>query len=707
MVDPQDAPPPPPQRMFTVKAVVAGLVGVVWIAAGAGFVDDTFRTTSYLTSNFFPFGVTAYLLLLVLGWNPLWLTLGKRVLGARAGRLAFGARELALVLAVSLAACWVPTSGLYRYFHRQNVLLWTQSMAASPNWRAPLETLPEKIWPDGLDGRHPDASPERRQQFERVYLGLVSGLGDLSTKGAASLWEWPWEAWLTNLKYWGPFILAFALATLALYLTVHRQWAHHEQLAYPLAKIYGAMIEREDRRVLPPFFREKTFWGALAFAFLFHAWRYASLWWPDLFPALQTGWTFNTWSLFADTHRSGAPSFNSGNLTFAVIGIAYFLSTEVGLTLGVAQFLLAIVCTQFYLGVGRPMMVEEMDGMRFGGYFAYALILLYAGRTWYWRIVKKAFGAGRPDEVDHDSVWAARMFVASFAAAWGVLAIMDMDWVLAGLYLTFLFGGLLVFTRLICETGLPFMQMGSLFVPFLRLMGYPAAGVRGSLYVGHLQQILSSDTREALQPYLATGLYAGERVGARPMRMAWAVGGALVVALAVGFWMRGHGYYRNGSATDIHANAVVPRSVMAEPLRITQRVRMGAQSEREPEGLARLAAIWPESGTFTPVAVGAVATASMAALRFRFTWFLLHPLLLLVWGTYPMWMTAHCFLIGWVVKNLILQFGGGKVYQRGKPFFVGLIMGEAAAMGLSLAAGFVYYAATHGDVPPMLWVYPG
>ena len=66
------APSTPSPRTFTFKAIVAGLVGVLWIVIGAGMVDDIAKRTSYITSNFFPVGVTTYLLFLVLLWKALW-----------------------------------------------------------------------------------------------------------------------------------------------------------------------------------------------------------------------------------------------------------------------------------------------------------------------------------------------------------------------------------------------------------------------------------------------------------------------------------------------------------------------------------------------------------------------------------------------------------------------------------------------------------
>ena len=72
-----------------------------------------------------------------------------------------------------------------------------------------------------------------------VALGLAPGHENIG------LTEVPFAAWLPNLAYWGPLIILMTLCVMALSLMVHRQWAHHEQLSYPLAQVATAFIHSE------------------------------------------------------------------------------------------------------------------------------------------------------------------------------------------------------------------------------------------------------------------------------------------------------------------------------------------------------------------------------------------------------------------------------------------------------------------------------
>lgn len=87
-------------------------------------------------------------------------------------------------------------------------------------------------------------------------------------------------------------------------------------------------------------------------------------------------------------------------------------------------------------------------------------------------------------------------------------------------------------------------------------------------------------------------------------------------------------------------------------------------------------------------AVGAAAVYGMMLARSHFLWFPLHPIGYLVafgYGISKLWLS---FFIGWAVKILIVRFGGTNTYIGVRPFMIGLILGNAAAMVLWMLLGF-------------------
>jgi hypothetical protein len=111
-------------------------------------------------------------------------------------------------------------------------------------------------------------------------------------------------------------------------------------------------------------------------------------------------------------------------------------------------------------------------------------------------------------------------------------------------------------------------------------------------------------------------------------------------------------------------------------------------------GLQKLALVAPDPSDLSYFALGMVLVAVVSLCRFRFAQFPIHPVLFLVWGTYPSNKVWSSFLIGWAVKSLVVRFGGGRVYQHLKPLFVGLIVAELFICAVAVIIGMLVYAAT-------------
>jgi hypothetical protein len=74
--------------------------------------------------------------------------------------------------------------------------------------------------------------------------------------------------------------------------------------------------------------------------------------------------------------------------------------------------------------------------------------------------------------------------------------------------------------------------------------------------------------------------------------------------------------------------------------------------------------------------VGVLVTVLMTAMRSAFAWWPLHPLgyaLSGSWSTVEFWFPC---LLAWMSKSLAVRYGGMTAYQKARPFFLGLILGE-------------------------------
>jgi hypothetical protein len=103
--------------------------------------------------------------------------------------------------------------------------------------------------------------------------------------------------------------------------------------------------------------------------------------------------------------------------------------------------------------------------------------------------------------------------------------------------------------------------------------------------------------------------------------------------------------------------------------------------------------------------LGFALYAGCAFLRVRFSAWPIHPVIFLVWYSYPLCMFGTSFLIGWIVKTLVVKLGGARSYQGGKPFMMGLIAGDLLGGLVFMVAGALYYAVT-GFPPKRFGVFP-
>ncbi|KKN05538.1 hypothetical protein LCGC14_1086240 [marine sediment metagenome] len=120
--------------------------------------------------------------------------------------------------------------------------------------------------------------------------------------------------------------------------------------------------------------------------------------------------------------------------------------------------------------------------------------------------------------------------------------------------------------------------------------------------------------------------------------------------------------------------------------------------------LERMTGASADPRCLTALAAGAAVVLGLMWLRLRFTWWPIHPILFLIWGTWAARVTAFSFLLGWLIKTLTKRFG--LQHTAVKPFMIGVIAGDLCGGILWMIVGAVYWAAT-GEQPPRYHVFPG
>ena len=548
--------------------------------------------------------------------------------------------------------------------------------------------------------------PAAKREYDRTYGGFTQGLavGDRKVPFA----ELPWNAWMPALAYWGPLVLLFMVCIVALSLIIHRQWSKHEQLSYPLATVMTSLVERREGTLLPSILSQHMFWWGFFPILAYHAFNYSATWFPSYVPLIDLSWNFSpelkAW--FPVLINVPDPWVSWGKISFLLVALSFFISSEMSLSMGLSSIVLLLVGVQTYQLTGSS---PDTESARGGAYIAYAAILIFAGRTYYWMVLKKALGLGLMEEADREPVWAARLFLLGFAGFLGLLiGPFGIDWLIAILFAITVMVLFLVLTRIICETGAPMMQAG--WYPGTLLastLGIGAIGAVPLVMICYLQPILTQDPREALMPYVANGLKVAENTGVRRTPLAWLGFGAMAIALVICFISWTKGIYNDGSSYDTWAHTFVPAIHLDTATRGLSQLSDTGQmaSASSASGLEKLTLISTTGHVreLTWFFIGAGAVLFFSVMRFNFSWWPLHPVLFLVWGCYPALVSWPSFLLGWAIKQLVVKFAGGKAYNQLKPLFLGIIIGEIIAIASTIVIGVAYYLST-GANPKTYWI---
>ncbi len=682
-------------RAFTMKAIIAGLIGILLIAGGSKF-SPTLAKQSLLEHQL-GIGIYFYFFLICLVWNPFC---SKFI-----PRLALNIREMAVALIMTLAA-----GGFAWYGWMKQMLTQPIMMAADGFNQSSWQTY--NIAQYVNTGIMPNGGVAKGAEGERVIGNFMNGISP--EKNWIPLDQIPFSAWEKPILYWGTLIVLVALMSLAMLMLVHRQWIRNEKLTYPLATVAESLFRKEDpKRCFSDIFRSSMFWLAFAFVLFIHMYNFVIAANPTSgFKAIDLSYPLAGLSTtFPIISQAGCLSIFSGvKIIFLIVGIAYFLAPALSLSVGLNGFVYLLFAAQVYETTGAAPTGAETQVFRAGAYLAFCIMLIILGRRYYGSVIWKAISWKKVEAEDKAAVYGARLFLLTALGTVTVLTAMGMDLVMAVATTLMLIIVYLVFTRIVCEAGIPMMV--NPFLPstfFAKVCGGAALGPENLMASGQTSGVLFGDMKQLLMPYLATGFKVTDDVGIKIRRVAMVVTIAILAAFAIALTMHLWQYYSMGisdTATKTSGWKTGVGEVVSEINRLGRNEQLAPAAEMtnaerwlhalKCDGLAdRIKSIEPEKINFVIYFVlGLAAVFFTGFMRTRFLWWPFHAVIFCIWNTAPANLIWFSFLLGWFLRTLIVRLGGEKNYIKMKPLFLGLIFGEIGASGLILLYGLIYYLVT-------------
>jgi hypothetical protein len=698
---------------MTARALIVGFLVALFIA-GMGYINDRMlELESFNNGHQIP--------IIVLGMMVLAVAVGIPLFFRLRASWAFRPPEVALVVILAMAACSIPGRGLMEHFVHILVMPFHWDRL-TPGW---TDTEGDYRLLDYAPGGTLVEVDDHEKVVMRFIRGRAVGAKaeaaeDTPWYGAA--WGWvrdkvaqvPWRQWWRPLFFWLPLFLLSGVCMVSMALIVHRQWAHHELLSYPIADFTSSLIERETDRAFGPLLRNRIFWLGFALVFFFRVNNGLQCWFPDVLIPIPHVFSLRP---LTELCPSVLQVYGWWGLVYVnvfplVIAFCFFLSSEISLTLGLSQLVWVLAAIPM-MSAGIVLSTDyDIGGWigwnRAGSYTALPLMLLYGGRHYYGGLLARALVFWRGQSDADRAVWAMRIFlVSSFALVVSVWSL-GLDWPIAAALVFLVLVTFLVVSRISAETGLFFIQPGwQPFGALMAFMGGYAIGPAGIVISGLVCAVLCIDQSQALMPYLVNGLKIGESVKLKPARTGGVTFLMYVLGVAVAVPIVLCASYQEGATTYFWGYHRIP--TMAFRAAQTEVLQLKAQGQlRQSEQLGwleRLRSIKPKKQFLWAAGSGFVLVLIFAMLRLRLTWWPLHPVLFLVWGTYPLAVLSASFFIGWFAKKMVVRFGGDRLLKRIRPMMIGVIAGEICGALVFMIAGAVYYFVT-GDKPVSYRFFP-
>ena len=480
----------------------------------------------------------------------------------------------------------------------------------------------------------------------------------------------PWEEWLIPLFWWMCFFVAVTVGSLSIASIFRAQWVEKERLSFPLALVPLKITDDAGGpRNWPSFLRDRLFWIGVAIPLFVILWNCLGYFWPA-FPEIT--FIYGRWVRV----MRYTPRFYT-RVNFFVIGFAYFAHLDVIFSMWLFA-LLGMVQTAIFnrFGVTFGPVTEFSYPMRLvrvqccGAYCFLSLWFVWVAREHLWHVLRRAWEGGD----DRNELLTPRVALLGLAFS---LIFIFWFFVRAGMHpllivtymcVTFVFA--FGMAKFVAESGLIYFSF-----PF--------------------------DHQE-----FSVFLIGSEQFTARTMT-AWTLGRAMVMFNIVGFAHVGKiaDALRENKRRVVGAIllAALAGVVLAIWLAMLKGYDVGAYNSGHPVytrhyrwtygTLVRklkspVFVDWPKVALFV---WGGVLCACLTFMRYRFSWWRLHPIGFTVGVQGPTRTACLSLMIVWLVKLVLVRVGGARLARRAEPFFLGIVAGHALGVGLSFLIDWVWF----------------
>src|SRR5579884_681241 len=481
-----------------------------------------------------------------------------------------------------------------------------------------------------------------------------------------------WGPFVGPLLWWGLFIGTLITVCLCLNILIRTQWSDHERLSFPIVQLPMAMTEERGGAGTQGagLFSSRMMWAGFLFAAAIDTinglhYLYPSLPYLAFVKLYDIGQyvTVRPWSAIGGTNISMYP--------FA-IGLAFFVPLDLSFSCWfffVARKLFQVFGAATGLEGAGSQGFPYFEQQASGAWIAWGLTIVWALRGQFRQTWAIAFGRDRAAALAESGA-EGRSLARQYRGAYvglglGALSLAYFSWRI-GLtpWVALLFFGLyfllaITITRVRAELGTPheiyFVNPRLILVT---LFGSQAIGLQ-SLTALSVMYWFNRGYRCHPMPNQLEVMKMGQGARIKQSSILWLLGIAFVWGTLAAYWANLHVTFTEGAT----AKAVGFKSWV------------GGESYNQLQSWLQTPARVNLTQLFY-LAGGFLLVLFLRVMRGTFLWWPFHPAGYALAVSYAMDYFWFCFFIAWLIKSLIVRFGGMKAHNTAIPFFLGLILGD-------------------------------
>lgn len=501
------------------------------------------------------------------------------------------------------------------------------------------------------------------------YLPMQLFVTDQTTlnglyKGMVNPWTWEiLRYWVLPLAGWGALVMVLIGMMMCMSVIIRKQWTENEKLSFPLVQLPLAMSADDAG---PKFYANKLMWAGFSVAFLIGLMNGLHTLYPSM-PFLQGIKQYNVGALITTRPWSavaqGGSGFQIAAYPFA-IGLAYFMPLD-----------LSFSCWFFYIlrklwqVIGAAMGWDAAnrgfpyyDSQSSGAWLALGVMLI----IWSMPYLKTVWRQAWSSDGSAEYLAEGRQYRMAFLglAVGAALLLLFTQWIgmsagFALLFFAIYFILAIAITRVRAELGTPheiyFVNPQQIMVS---LLGYNFIGP-ANLTLLSAMYWFNRGYRSHPMPNQLESFKMAEGTGIKVKHLVLVLMLAAFVGLLSSYW----------------ANLNVTYDAGAQAKSLGFKWWVGAESfNRLTQWMIEKPS--PEPVRIAYMAAGAGIVVALMSLRGAFIGWPFHPAGYALAVSYAMDYFWFAFFLSWLLKLIIVRYGGMKQHNLFIPFFLGLVLGD-------------------------------